>query len=215
MDTVPRKRAPPLEELRPMLLEESRYPFTDLDWAFEVKFDGYRTLAEWSDTGARLQSRASTDMSRWFGEVTSALQTIGGLRCIVDGEICLLNEQGIAGDTEFRRLFKRQSRRGYREGDDTVVFVVFDALVVDDRSVMQQPLLRRKKHLQRLLGLPHTMVLGEIVGDGEAMYRAALELRLEGIVAKRLAAPYQPGVRSPDWRKIKRPGAVPAERFKH
>jgi bifunctional non-homologous end joining protein LigD len=46
------------------------------------------------------------------------------------------------------------------------------------------------------------------------MYRAALELQLEGIVAKRLTAPYQPGVRSPDWRKIKRPGAVPAERFR-
>jgi bifunctional non-homologous end joining protein LigD len=211
---APRGRAPVLEELRPMLLEETRYPFTDPAWAFEVKFDGYRTLAEWSAAGARLQSRAGTDMSRWFGEVTAALHTLGGRRCVVDGEICVLNENGIAGDAEFRRLFKRQSRRGYREGDDPVVFVVFDALVVDDRSVMQQPLLRRKKHLQRLLGLPHTMVLGEVVEDGEAMYRAALELQLEGIVAKRLTAPYQPGVRSPDWRKIKRPGAVPAERFR-
>ena len=47
------------------------------------------------------------------------------------------------------------------------------------------------------------------------MYRAALELSLEGIVAKRLASTYQPGVRSRDWLKIKRPGAVPAERFNH
>lgn len=62
---------------------------------------------------------------------------------------------------------------------------------------------------------PHTLVVPEFVGEGEALYRAAVKLELEGIVDKRLAAPYQPGVCSPDCLKIKRSGAVPAERFQH
>jgi bifunctional non-homologous end joining protein LigD len=53
----------------------------------------------------------------------------------------------------------------------------------------------------------------QVTEHGEAMYQAALQLNLEGIMAKRLTAPYRPGVRSRDWLKIKRPGAVPAERF--
>jgi ATP-dependent DNA ligase len=127
-------RALALAELRPMLLDETKQPFSDPAWAFEVKYDGYRTLAEWGSSGARLQSRHGNDVSRWFGEVTSSLAAIGGKRC---------------------------------------------------------------------------------VGDGVAVYTAAVQLQLEGIVAKKLDAPYQPGVRSRDWLKIKRPGAVPAERFKH
>jgi bifunctional non-homologous end joining protein LigD len=148
--------------------------------------------------------------------VTGALAAIGGKRCIVDGEICVLNEHGVAGDAEFRRLFRRQARRGWKPGDDTVVFCAFDVLVLNGHSVMHRPLLQRKRHLAKLLAnVPHTLPVGEIVGDGIAMYTAASQLQLEGIVAKKLDAPYQPGVRSRDWLKIKRPGAVPAERFKH
>jgi bifunctional non-homologous end joining protein LigD len=199
-----------------MLLGEAKRAFSDSAWAFEVKFDGYRTLAEWSKAGAVLKSRRATDMTRWFGEVTAALAAIGGRRCVIDGEICVLNEHGIAGANEFNQLFRRQARRGYKTGDPQVVLCAFDALIVNGRSVMNQSLLERKRHLRRLLEhVPHTLVVPEFVGEGEALYRAAVKLELEGIVAKRLAAPYQPGVRSPDWLKIKRPGAVPAERFKH
>ena len=63
--------------------------------------------------------------------------------------------------------------------------------------------------------MPHTLPVGEIVDDSVAMYTAAAHLQLEGIVARKLDVPYQPVVRSHDWLKIKRPDAVPAERFKH
>src|SRR4051794_15560877 len=102
VDTKISTPAPSLAELRPMLLSEARRPFTDPAWAFEVKFDGYRTLAEWSPAGGRLQSREGNDMSRWFSEVTAALASVGSKRrCVVDGEICVLNELDIAGDAEF------------------------------------------------------------------------------------------------------------------
>jgi bifunctional non-homologous end joining protein LigD len=216
VDTGNSTPAPALANLRPMLLCDAKRPFSGPGWAFEVKYDGYRTLAEWGAHGARLQSRRGTDVSRWFGEVTAALAAIGGRRCVIDGEVCVLNKQGIAGDAEFRRLFRRQARRRWQPGDDTVVFCAFDVLVLNGRSIMHRPLLQRKWHLAKLLAnVPYTLPVGEIVGDGIAMYTAAVQLQLEGIVAKKLDAPYQPGVRSRDWLKIKRPGAVPAERFQH
>jgi bifunctional non-homologous end joining protein LigD len=155
-------------------------------------------------------------MTAWFPELGFALGSIGGVRCVVDGEICVLNEHGIAGDVEFKRLFVRQARRGYRPGDDAVTFCLFDALVVRGRSVMGQPLLKRKRHLSKLFdGVPCTKIVDHWIGSGVELYQAAERMGLEGIIAKRIAAPYEPGVRSKNWLKIKRPGAVPAERFKH
>jgi bifunctional non-homologous end joining protein LigD len=87
---------------------------------------------------------------------------------------------------------------------------------VNDRSVTHLPLLERKAFLyQLLIDVPHSLIVSEIPENGVGLFQAATELKLEGIVAQRLAAAYRPGVRTGDWLKIKRPGAVPAERFKH
>jgi bifunctional non-homologous end joining protein LigD len=203
-------------ELQPMLAAEVKRPFSGPEWAFEVKFDGYRALAEWDASGARMKSRRGVDMTAWFPEVMLSLAAIGGRRCVVDGEICVLNAAGVAGDAEFRRLFHRAARRGYKRGDDATTLVVFDALVVRGRSVMEKPLHMRRAQLAGMLAdTPHVKVVDQVIEHGQAMYRAAVELGLEGIVAKRLDSLYQPGVRSRDWLKIKRPGAVPVERFQH
>jgi len=72
-----------------------------------------------------------------------------------------------------------------------VVFCAFDVLVVNGHSIMRRPLLQRKWHLPKLLvDVPHTLPVGEIVGDGDAMYRAALQLKLEDVMAKQLASTY-------------------------
>lgn len=204
-----------LDEIQPMLAPSKAVPpFSSPEWAYEIKFDGFRCLAEWGPEGARLKSREGTDMTRWFPEVGKALAAIGGRRCIVDGEIAILNDHGIAGNEEFDRLARRAARRG-KIGSDPVVYCVFDVLVVGGRNLMRRPLLERKRHIPALLdGVPNTLPVGHIVGEGEAMYRAVLDLRLEGLVAKRLDSTYQMG-RTTDWLKIKRPGAVPAERFRH
>jgi bifunctional non-homologous end joining protein LigD len=198
-----------------MRAHQVRRAFTDPAWAFEVKYDGFRALAEWGRNGARLKSRQGRDITGWFGEIAMVLQSIGGRRCVVDGEICVLNTDGVAGDTEFRLLLNRAARRGYKPGDDLVDFIVFDVLVLHGRSIMHRPLIeRRARLLELLVGLPHVHVIHQVRERGEEMYEAALGLGLEGIVAKRLDSPYQPGVRSKDWLKIKRPGAVPRERFR-
>jgi len=98
-----------------------------------------------------------------------------------------------------------------------VVFCASDLLVAKGRSVMSKPLWERKAPLGALVKLVTTSVLNVsyVEGAGEQMYQSALTIELEEIVAKELEARYKPSVRSESWLKIKRPGAVPAKRFKY
>lgn len=203
---------PPLLAMSPMLLGVGT-PFTDSDWVFEVKYDGYRMLAEWEGGAVRLQSRNGTDATRWFPEVVASLACLRGGRNVIDGEVCVLDD---LGRSNFDKLHARAKRRGYRAGDDVVVFCVFDLLVQDGKSVMQLPLVERKKRLAKVLAgeIPCVLPVGHFNEVGQDLYRQAVELKLEGIVAKRRGSAYAPGSRTPDWLKIKRPGGTPPERFK-
>ena len=198
-----------LDDVSPMLLEEAPVAFSDPEWTYEIKFDGYRMLASADRAGVRLKSRNGADATGWFPEVASALAHVTSKRLIVDGEVCVLDS---LGRSDFDRLHAR-ARRRTADPDEPVVYCVFDVLAAGGKSLIDQPLLVRKKFLAALRDLPHVMVVDHIPCEGEALYRLALELHLEGLVAKRIAAPYRPGVRSSDWLKIKRPGAVPAKRF--
>lgn len=185
--------------------------FDDPDWMFEPKYDGYRLLAE-TGQRLRLQTRNGHDATAWFPELHRPLTGIGG-RHIVDGEVCVLDS---TGRSDFVPLHARAARRGWKQGDPEVVFCVFDVLVLDGQSVMQEPLQRRKLLLAKVMRGPVANMLRvqHLVQDGKAIFAAACDLQLEGIVAKRLKSVYQPGARSLDWLKIKRPGAVPPERFR-
>lgn len=202
-------RAPSLSDLSPMLLGEVRRPFSDPAFGYEIKFDGYRVLASAGAEGVKLKSRNGADASRWFPEITSTLKAVAGRQLILDGEVCVLDD---IGRSDFDRLHARARKRGPDAGEP-VVYCVFDILVMRGKSVMDKPLIARKKLLAPLRGLPGVLVVDQVPGEGEALYQYVLALKLEGLVAKRLDSPYRPGVRSMDWLKIKRPGAVPAKRF--
>jgi bifunctional non-homologous end joining protein LigD len=119
------------------------------------------------------------------------------------------------GRSDFDRLQDRAKRRGYREGDDPVVYCAFDVLVHCDLDVRSLPLAKRKAMLRRVLRwqLASVLMVQDLPGRGSWLYQQACELRLEGIVSKRLDSPYLSGVRSGDWVKVKRPSALPPERF--
>lgn len=194
-----------------MLLGEAR-PFSDPDWLFEIKHDGYRVLAEWDSAAVYLQSRNGADATAWFPEVATSLAHIGAGRHVVDGEMCVLDD---IGRSDFNRLHARARMRGWRPGADPVVFCVFDVLVHGGQSVMGLPLSERKKRLAKLFEHkpPSTLVVSDFEGEGRLLYAQAVQLKLEGIVAKRKGSLYVPGQRTADWLKIKRPGATPAQRF--
>lgn len=212
--------APSFEALEPMLLTERPAPLTEPGWTHELKFDGYRVLAEVAGEGARLKTRNGSDASSWFPEVTQSLAALGEDRRapegrhIFDGEVCVLDELGRA---DFDRLQQRAKRRGYKAGDDSVVYCVFDLMVHAGEDLRQFPLATRRSLLARLLRRkqPSLLVVQHFPGDGPWLYERACMLELEGIVCKRLDSAYQSGERSDAWVKIKRPGAVPAARFKY
>lgn len=199
-----------------MLLHQGKRvpPFGQTGWIYELKFDGYRLIAGIEGGKAQLATRSGGDATKWFPEVAKGLAALPGGPHILDGEVCVLDEWG---RSDFNRLQERAKRRRWYAGCDPVVFCAFDLLACDGRSLIGLPVEERKVRLANLLTPAPASVLyvGHFDADhGRELFERANELKLEGLVAKRLGSPYLPGARSPDWVKCKVPGAVPPERFK-
>ena len=189
-------------------------PFDKPGWLYEIKFDGYRIVAGVENGNVRLMTRSGADATKWFPEVVQGLGALEGGPHILDGEVCVLDD---LGRSDFNRLQDRARRRRWYEGADAVVFCVFDLLHRDARNLIDLPVEARKSELRVLLtpAPASTMFVGHFDSDeGRTLFGQAKELKLEGLVAKRLGSPYKPGIRSPDWVKVKVPGAIPPERFK-
>ncbi|MDR6538868.1 RNA ligase family protein [Variovorax soli] len=202
-----------LANLKPMLLDERLLPWGDQAWIYELKFDGYRVLAEFGHGSARLKTRNGADCTAWFPELARSLASVKGGPHIADGEVCVLDEYG---RSSFDRLQDRARRRRWYEGADPVTYCVFDLLQENGKDITQMPLLKRKaRMLKRLAGVPSVLPMTHIAAEqGAELFEMAKQLRLEGLVAKKGDSVYKPGVRSSDWVKIKRKGAIPPERFR-
>jgi bifunctional non-homologous end joining protein LigD len=195
-------------------VETPRPPFSSPDWLYEIKFDGYRCMAGIEDGQVQLRTKNGADCTKWYPEVGEALAKISGGPHVIDGEACVLDE---IGRSDFQRMRTRASHRRWYPGCDQVTLCAFDILVRDGQRVAGLPLVERKQLLQQLLAdVPKQCVLfvSDLPADESLFNPVVLGLELEGVMAKRRASPYQPGTRSYDWRKIKRPGAVPPDRFR-
>lgn len=218
--------APTVDQLRPMLAMESPVKaFTDPAWLYEIKFDGYRTLAGFGGPVDRssnlhrklvdktanlhkvqLRTKRGADCTRWYPEVAELLASLPGGPHVIDGEACVLDD---LGRSDFNRLQERARRRRWYMDCDQVTLCAFDLLVHDGRSLMDLPLVERKACLAKMLAkVPKQVLLyvGDFSADAGLFQEVVMALRLEGFVAKRKDSLYVPGLRSPDWRKIKRPG---------
>lgn len=170
----------------PMLATPWPDAFDDRGWWFELKWDGYRCLADTRRARIRLGSRRGLDLSDRFPEITG-LDLPGGW--VLDGEVVVFDQ---AGRPDFSLL----------QAGRPSSYVVFDVLETPDGPVIERPLEERRALLDRA-DLPSRVIRAEPVrGTGQALFDAIVERGLEGMVAKRAASPYTPGRRSPDWRKI-------------
>jgi bifunctional non-homologous end joining protein LigD len=167
-------------------------------WTFEVKWDGYRALAYLQGGDATLISRNGNDQTARFSSVAKELvKAIKTPDCVLDGEVCALDESGRASFSAMQ-----QGKPG-----TPIVYYVFDVLEVEGEPVVDLPLVERRKRLEQLLDKRNrTVRLSETFDDGRALYEAAKQQRLEGIMAKRLESRYLPGKRTRDWLKIKTHG---------
>lgn len=203
----------PLASLDPMSFIERRSPPADqTGWTTELKFDGYRCLASIATGAVQLRTKGGADCTRWYPEIVRGLASVPGGQHVLDGEVVVLDD---IGRPDFDRLHRRSARRGFPPGADPVVFAAFDLLMHRGVDVRTEALIVRKALLAKLLEVrPPSVLLVEGVPDASWLFSKVLELKLEGIVCKRLDSPYRSGVRTADWVKVKRPGAVPAERFR-
>jgi bifunctional non-homologous end joining protein LigD len=165
-------------------------------WLFEVKWDGYRAIARVEAGEATLTSRRGNDLTVRFPSVAKALaQAVRTPDCVLDGEVCALDEQG------------RSSFSVMQQGSGPLVFYAFDLLEVDGEPLLDLPLDERRERLEGLLDRRNeTVRLSEAFEDGQALYEAAKEQGLEGVIAKRADSRYQPGKRTREWLKVKTHG---------
>jgi bifunctional non-homologous end joining protein LigD len=200
-----------------MLLAERKRPppFDQPGWIYELKFDGYRMLAGVQDGAVQLASRQGTDCTAWFPEVAQGLGKLAGGPHILDGEVCVLDD---LGRSDFNRLQDRARRRCFYPDCDAVTYCAFDLLARDGRSLIALPVQERKRQLAELLSPapPSVLYVGHFDAEhGRALFEQAVhQLRLEGLVAKRLGSLYRPGERSADWIKVKRAGWMVGRRWK-
>jgi bifunctional non-homologous end joining protein LigD len=168
------------------------------DWTFEVKWDGYRALGYVRAGDARLVSRNGNDLTARFPEIAKALaKAARSPECVVDGEVCALDEHGRPSFSAMQ-----QGRRG-----TPIVYEVFDALEIDGVPILDLPLEERRERLEELLDARvQSVQISGFFDDGEALYEAALEQKLEGVMAKRRGSRYAEGKRTRDWLKVKTHG---------
>jgi bifunctional non-homologous end joining protein LigD len=186
--------------IAPMLATLTAKPFDSSDWLFEIKWDGFRTQAIVADRRVRLYTRNGNDAAGYFGRVLEPPSWIDAHEAVVDGEMVALDEHG---RPDFSLL---QERLGVKQGGEPpdVVFVVFDLLHHDGRSLLDVPLEDRKRLLKAVLHESRRVrYAGHVEAEGIAFHAAAKSQGLEGVVAKQRRSRYEPGRRTSNWLKIK------------
>lgn len=190
--------------IAPMMAVPFDEAFDDPGWGFEPKWDGVRAIAEIAGGRVRMWSRNGNEISIAYPEVEELATTLVE-GTIVDGEIVAFQD----GRPSFERLQHRMHVRDPRRiaqlaVDNPVVFMVFDLLADAGEDLTGLPLSERRELLdRRITPSERVQVSPMTIGTGTALFAAAREQHLEGIVAKRLDSVYMPGRRHPNWRKIK------------
>ena len=178
-----------------MLCKTTDKPFGDEDWAFEIKWDGYRAIADLRNDSVGLYSRNGLDFSQKFKKVANALK-LQEHEMILDGEIVAYDDKG-------KPNFQWLQRIGDNP-DLALIYQVFDLLWLNGHSTEELTYLQRKELLKEALVQNEIIQFHDhIIKDGKDFYQVANNLGLEGIVAKKTDSTYKEGIRSSEWLKIK------------
>ena len=167
------------------------------DWAFEMKYDGYRLIVAASAESVRVYTRSGLDWTDKFPKIVASIAALRLPPCLIDGEAVVFNAKGIS---DFPALVTALQTK--RTGP--IVFVAFDLLVADGEDIRKLSYLERKTRLQRLIpsSLATLRYGTHVENSGEQMFRSVTDAGGEGIIAKRKSAPYI-SERSASWLKIK------------
>ncbi len=178
-----------------MLAKESTEVFDSKDWLYEIKWDGYRAVAEVSSIEIKLYSRNGNDFSQNYPVIADELKKIKH-EAILDGEIVVLNEKGFP---DFQKM------QHYEDNTDfPLCYYVFDLLMLDGNDIKHLPLTDRKELLKSVLPKNEVIRFSDhVLEGGTDFFNAAVQKNLEGIMAKKADSEYYTGSRSNEWLKIK------------
>jgi bifunctional non-homologous end joining protein LigD len=161
-------------------------------WSYEVKWDGYRTLALKDGSRVKLLSRNLKDATRLYPAVTLKVGRLRADSVLVDGEVVAVDEDG---RPSFQAL--------HHQAAHTLVYYAFDLLHLDGRDLTASPLDERRDLLAKVLKESGLLRSEPLPGTPEQIEKAVRELHLEGVVAKLRNSRYEPGKRSRAWVKVK------------
>lgn len=182
--------------VKPMMATLTEQPaFDDPGWLFEIKWDGYRAIAETGGKDVKLYSRNGLTFDKAYPKIFDAVSAIKH-KAILDGEIVVFDQ---TGRPSFQKLQNYQNTQRY-----VIQYYVFDCLEYNGKSLVNLPLIERKQILQDLL--PDSEVIrycDHVEEKGKVLFRELVKMNLEGMIAKRKASKYLPGKRTNDWLKIK------------
>ena len=199
-------------KLKPMLARMVNDPFSHSDWLFEPKLDGFRALAFVRHGQVTVRSRNGIDLTERVPMIAAELQAQSEEELVLDGELVAINDQGLP-DFGLLQQSMNMDRHAIKSPHSlaTIVYYPFDLLHIAGIDLRATPLIERKKLLeQAIVPGDHVQHIQYVEADGKSFFEAALQLGLEGMVAKRRDSVYVPGGRSSSWLKVK---AVKAQEF--
>jgi ATP-dependent DNA ligase len=169
-------------------------------WLFEPKWDGFRTIVFRDGAEILLQSRDERPMNRYFPELLEPLAAALPERCVVDGEIVIVGEHGLAFEALLLRIHPAESRVKLLAAQIPASYVAWDLLALGGEDLREVPLAERRRRLEKVLGKAAGPVhLSPATQDralAEDWFRRFEGAGLDGVMAKRLEEPYKPGQRT-------------------
>jgi len=191
--------------VQPMLASIAEEPFDDPNWLFEIKWDGYRVVSFIENGTVRMVSRNQNDLGPRYPELRELPKLVNAKTAILDGEVVVLDEQGRPSFSlmQQRTGIRAHGRQTAARSDLPILYYVFDLIYLDGYDMRRVALDDRKRVLRQILPA------GEMVrysdhqaGHGVALFQAAKQKGLEGILAKKCNSCYEER-RSREWLKIK------------
>jgi len=161
-------------------------------WTYEVKWDGYRTIAVKDGPRVRLFSRNLKDVTAQYPSIAAAVARVHAPQVMLDGELVALDEHG---RPSFQAL--------HHQSHSALAYYVFDVLQLNARSLVDAPLEQRRQRLPAIVAGTSVLLSEPLPGTPDEIARAVRGLGLEGIVAKRAGSRYEPGRRSGAWIKVR------------
>jgi bifunctional non-homologous end joining protein LigD len=194
------------EQLVPMLARSGSVPDKDDGWAYEIKWDGVRAVCFSEPGRMRFVTRNGNDVTARYPELTRLNRALSMHRAILDGEVVAFDAEGRPsfGALQGRMHLTREGQVKRLAKEAPVTYVAFDLVWLDGKSLMDRPYTERRALLREILPEGERwQVPDHVVGGGAELLAATREQGLEGIVAKRVDSPYEPGRRTGHWVKIK------------